>query len=106
MAPFRQRIVFEGHPELSLYLLNNDTPMRFSKYWQEGYEERLGLLSVKFPGLDRLVNQPVRGASRVHLMDAAALLWTARRIAGRAVSRLPFDDAEWDSSGLRMEIVR
>jgi hypothetical protein len=39
-------------------------------------------------------------------MDAAALLWTARRIAGRVVARLPADDAEWDTSGLRMEIVR
>jgi predicted RNase H-like nuclease len=39
-----------------------------------------------------------------HLNDAAALMWTARRVFGRAARRLP-KEAEWDSEGLRMEIV-
>jgi predicted RNase H-like nuclease len=47
----------------------------------------------------------VRGARRHHIVDAAACLWTARRIAGRAVNRVP-EDPEWDDIGLRMEIVR
>jgi len=38
-------------------------------------------------------------------MDAAGLLWTARRIAGKAITRLPMD-REWDDQGRRMEIVR
>jgi len=33
------------------------------------------------------------------------LLWTARRAAGRAMQRFPADP-EWDSTGLRMELVR
>lgn len=32
-------------------------------------------------------------------------LWTARRIAARAVSRLP-ENPEWNEDGLRMELVR
>jgi hypothetical protein len=32
-------------------------------------------------------------------------MWTARRILGRAMTRLPLDP-EWDSQGLRMELVR
>jgi predicted RNase H-like nuclease len=39
------------------------------------------------------------------LLDAAALLWTARRISARAGTRLPADP-EWDVEGLRMEFVR
>jgi predicted RNase H-like nuclease len=38
------------------------------------------------------------------LLDAAACLWTGRRVAARA-TRMPVDP-EWDSQGLRMEIVR
>jgi len=39
------------------------------------------------------------------VLNAAALLWTARRIAGRAITRLP-RDPEWDEQGRRIEIVR
>jgi hypothetical protein len=39
------------------------------------------------------------------MLQAAAMLWTARRASGRAVSRLPFDPT-WDATGLRIEIVR
>jgi predicted RNase H-like nuclease len=47
----------------------------------------------------------VAGAKPWHLLDAAACLWTARRVAARAATRIPMDP-EWDSQGLRMEIVR
>ncbi len=45
------------------------------------------------------------GSGRPHLLDAAAILWTARRIFAKAALRIP-DDPEWDEHGLRMEIVR
>jgi predicted RNase H-like nuclease len=48
---------------------------------------------------------PPPGAGLVHLMQAGALLFTARRAAGRAISRMPIDPT-WDESGMRMEIVR
>jgi predicted RNase H-like nuclease len=39
------------------------------------------------------------------MLQATGLLWTARRAAGRAMNRLPAEPT-WDSSGLRMELVR
>jgi predicted RNase H-like nuclease len=48
---------------------------------------------------------PPAGCGQIHLLQAAGLLWTARRAAGRAVNRLPADP-NWDTCGLRMEMVR
>jgi predicted RNase H-like nuclease len=106
MAPFRQRTVYSTNPELSFYLLNMDQPLRYSKHWEVGYTEREMLLRNKFPGIESVFQgRPPDGASRNHLVDAAAILWTARRLAGKVVQRLPIDP-EWDASGLRMELVR
>ena len=44
------------------------------------------------------------GVPQKHLYDAFALLWTARRVFGHAAKRIPMEP-EWDSEGLRMEIV-
>ena len=49
-----------------------------------------------------------RGADcggQIHMYEAAAMLWTARRASGRAIARLPLDP-EWDNAGIRMELVR
>jgi predicted RNase H-like nuclease len=105
MAPYRQRTVFEVHPELSFYQLNDDQPMVHPKRTEEGQKERRVLLEAKIPGIDRLLDAEVRGATPAHLIDAAVCMWTARRIVSRAITRLP-EDPEWDSQGLRMEIVR
>ncbi|MCW2929021.1 MAG: hypothetical protein JWM86_2989, partial [Thermoleophilia bacterium] len=40
-----------------------------------------------------------------HLLDAMADMVTARRIAARAVIRIP-EDPEWDEQGVRMELLR
>ena len=67
---------------------------------------RLALAAAKLPGIDRIIAEAnVRGATRRHLIEAAGLLWTARRIAGRVVNRYP-DEPEWNDIGLRMEYVR
>jgi predicted RNase H-like nuclease len=105
LAPYWQRTVFEVHPELSLYQLNGDRPVRFSKHTQAGNEERVALLLGRFPGVERILSAELRGVRAPQLVDAAACLWTARRIVSRAVSRLPVDP-EWDGLGLRMEILR
>ena len=105
IAPYWQRTVFEVHPELSFFQLGGDRPLRYPKRTRAGTEEREGMLKSKLPGVERLVGATIPGISRAQLLDAAACLWTARRIAARAVSRLP-EDPEWDSLGLRMEIVR
>jgi predicted RNase H-like nuclease len=104
--PFHQRTYFSAHPDLSFVVLNGDRPLTSSPYQQAGFVERLNLIRNKLPGVeDVLTAAPPKGAGQVHVLQAAALLWTARRAAGRAMTRLP-TEPEWDDSGLRMELVR
>ena len=105
MAPYWQRTVFEVHPELSFFQLNDDKPLRYSKHTAVGREERAALLRARIPGVERIVDARLARVSKAHVIDAAGCLWTARRIVTRAVNRVP-EDPVWDSVGLRMEIVR
>jgi predicted RNase H-like nuclease len=105
MQPYRQRTVFEVHPELSYHQLNGDRPLRYPKGTRVGQEERRALLVGRLPGVERLLDARLRRVSPRHLLDAAACLWTCRRIAARAITRIP-EDPQWDSIGLRMELVR
>ncbi len=104
MSPFRQRVIYEGHPELSFYQLNRDHPLMRSKQIELGREERLSLLDGRFPGLEESLLSLHPSVPIKHLYDATALAWTARRVHGRAAKRIPIDP-EWDSEGLRMEYV-
>lgn len=104
MSPYRQRMVYEGKPELSFFELNRGTAMRYSKRLEMGREERRAILLERIPGIEKVLNAKLQGAPEKHLFDAAAMLWTARRVIGHAAKRLP-EDAEWDSEGLRTEIV-
>jgi predicted RNase H-like nuclease len=104
ISPYRQRVVYEGHPELSFFQLHNDTPLLRSKRIESGREERREVLVEKIRGSERFLDVDLLGVPRKHLLDAFALLWTARRVFGHAAKRLPAD-GEWDSEGLRMEIV-
>ena len=105
MAPYQQRTVYEIHPELSFFQLNGDRPMDHAKHTPEGRAERRALLERHLSGIERLLDRRVRGATPEHAVDAAAALWTCRRIASRSVIRVP-EDPEWDDTGLRMEILR
>jgi predicted RNase H-like nuclease len=105
MQPYRQRQVFEVHPELSFYQLNDERPMKHSKYTEAGVEERRRLVAAKIPGAETVFSSTVSGVSLRHLLDATADMVTARRIAARAVIRLP-EDPEWDEQGVRMELLR
>ncbi len=105
MAPYRQRTVYEVHSELSFFQLNEDTPLRYSKHNEAGWHERRTLLEKKIPGVERILDATFDGVPYSHLLDVAAFLWTARRIFARAGLRVPADP-EWDSEGIRMEIVR
>ena len=68
--------------------------------------ERMALIPDKMPGVEEIVTRmPPPGCAVVHLLQATGLLWTARRAAGRAMQRLPMDP-NWDSGGMRMELVR
>ncbi len=105
MAPFRQRTIYEVNADLSFFQLNEDVPMRWSKYSEKGISERRSLLETKLPGSMRIIDAEVIGASQSHLLDVAAILWTARRIFAKAAVRIP-REPEWDEQGLRMELVR
>ena len=104
ISSFRQRTVYSSNPELSFYLLNDLTPLGWSKKTSEGLSERRTLLVKKIPGVNRIIDSDLAGAPEDHLLDASALLWTARRVSNRAATRIP-SEAEWDSEGLRMEMV-
>ncbi len=103
MSPFRQRVVYSGHPELSFCQLNGDVPLRWSKRREEGRDERRELLTMRIQNAHVILEADLPVPEK-HLLDAAALLWTARRVNGKAARRIP-SDAEWDSEGLRTEFV-
>jgi predicted RNase H-like nuclease len=105
MAPYRQRTVFEVHPELSFLQLNDDRPLETSKRTAAGGAQRRQLVQRRIPAVERILDASISGVQRAQLLDATACLWTARRILARAVTRLPADPV-WDSRGLRMEMVR
>src|SRR4051794_18487582 len=105
MQPYRQRQVFEVHPELSFFQLNDDQPMKYAKETPEGIKERRDLVVARIPGADTVLEASLPGVELRHLLDATADMVTARRIAARAVERIP-EDPEWDEQGIRMEILR
>lgn len=105
MLPYRQRTVYESHPELSFLVINGDQPLRHPKHSDEGIEERRALLARRIPGVQRVLGAELPKVSPAHLCDVAALLWTARRIFAKAATRIP-ENPEWDAEGLRKEIVR
>lgn len=104
ITPRRQKRVHEVHPEVSFWALNGCMLLNYSKKSSEGREERLRLLRPHFKGVDDLLKGIDRKtASADDLIDAAAALWTARRIAsGKAFHLRSYTR---DSRGLRMEIV-
>lgn len=104
MSQYRQRVVFEGHPELSFFQLNASMPLRWSKNTEAGRIERQSLVEAKIPDIGKILESGLERVPQKHLLDVAALLWTARRVFGRAATRVP-SSAEWDSEGLRIEMV-
>jgi predicted RNase H-like nuclease len=104
MSPYRQRVVYEGNPELSFFQLNGEVPLRRSKKIEDGRDERTAILMKKVPGIEKVIYAEMPGVPLRNLLDAAALVATARRVFTRAAKRLPADGV-WDSQGLRMEFV-
>ena len=104
MSPYRQRQVYEGNPELSFFQLNGGVPMVHHKFREAGRMERRSLLVSKLNGIERVLDAEIEGVREHHLIDAAVLVWSARRAFTHTARRLPFEP-EWDSEGLRMEFV-
>ena len=106
IQPFHSRSFYSGNAALSFQHMNGDQPLTTSPYHDDGQLERLELIRSKLPGVDDVVTRvPPEGAGQVHMFEAAAMMWTARRASGRAISRLPLDP-EWDEAGIRVELVR
>jgi predicted RNase H-like nuclease len=97
MTPRLQRRVREAHPEVSFALLNG-AALRFAKKSADGEAERRRLLRPIFGEIPA-----VPGAARDDVLDAYALLWSARR-ARRGEARA-LGASEQDERGLRCEIV-
>lgn len=96
--------VFEAHPELAFARLNGGKPLA-SKHLPEGRRLRTRLLKAAGFGMveNWLGNLRGSGAKADDLLDACALVLTARHIACGTGRRLP-DGIERDSRGLRMSI--
>jgi predicted RNase H-like nuclease len=106
IQPYHQRSFYSANPDLSFYVMNGDRPLKTSPFHDDGRMERLGLIRDRLPGIDEVITRvPPGGAGPTHMVQAAAMLWTARRASGRAVSRLPADPT-WDINGMRVELVR
>ncbi len=103
ITPERQQLIFEVHPEVSFWALNDGKAMKHKKSSKKGREERLNLLLRYYPDLVGLLAELDRKkAAPDDLLDAAVAAWTAERIVkGSACSVLE----EFDERGLRMEIV-
>jgi predicted RNase H-like nuclease len=75
-----QTWIYEVHPEVSFWRLNNRTPMVHSKSRPEGRQDRLALLKEQFPEVDRYLSDRPRGVGVDDLLDAAVAAWTGLRI--------------------------
>jgi predicted RNase H-like nuclease len=96
MTPSLQDRVFEVHPEVSFAVMAG-APMAHAKRTAAGRAERLGLLPASAGSAS------VRGAAGDDVLDAYAVLWSARRAAEGQARRLGADEV--DARGLRMEIM-
>lgn len=104
MAPYRQRSIFEGHAELSFRHLNGDSTLAFSHDTAAGLDERAALLEKLIPNFPELLVIASRTSPQLAVLNSMAVLWSARRVFARSAKKLPLI-AEWDSRGLRMQIV-
>lgn len=102
MRPDLQLRVREGHPEVSFAVMNGGRAMRDRKSTPQGRRERLRLLSRHFSDVRESLSK-IPGAT-TDLIDAYALLWTARRILRGEAMVLP-PNPEIDARSLRAEVL-
>jgi predicted RNase H-like nuclease len=106
ITPELQNRVFEVHPEVSFWALAGKA-MIHPKNHLAGYLERKALLEGEL-GLaipDRSAAfRLARPAKPDDILDATVAAWTAARVVSGGAGRLS-DVPEFDSRGLRMEIV-
>jgi predicted RNase H-like nuclease len=101
---WRQRTVWEVNPELAFTEMNGGRPLGYGRRSQLGRNLRREMLEAHLPGSERVLVQRPNGVSEEKLLDGLADLWTARRIAARAIIRMA-EVPTWDEAGVRMDIV-
>lgn len=104
VASWRQRFVWETHPELAFRSMNEGRPLNYSRRSVLGAAERAELLEAKLPGSSRVLEARPRGVEEWRLLAALADLWLARRVKAHAITRMA-DPPEWDAEGVRMDLV-
>lgn len=107
--PHLGECVHEGHPEVTFAAMNGGNAMRHAKKSAAGRAERLAVIGECLgDGAVELYQRaaahyPRARVGRDDLIDALALVWTARRIASGRHLRLP-PQARSDALGLAMQI--
>ena len=84
--------IYEIHPELSFRAMNNEQVILESKKTQEGFALRNALLSMHFKNFifEDMRNQHARkDVMDNDILDALAVLWSAKRIQSNQASYLP-----------------
>jgi predicted RNase H-like nuclease len=103
MTAARQMWLREGHPEVSFCLLAG-APLSNAKVTPAGREERRALIARIFPDFEAQAAMYRKRRVFVDILDAYALLWSARRVAVGIARVLP-RVREVDARGLRVEMV-
>lgn len=99
------QVILEGHPEVSFAVANGGVPVRHRKISAAGMLARLALLRNE--GIDVSCLEPAglpSLASMDDLLDAAIMLWTARRASQGIALHFP-EDTICDAHGRPMQIT-
>jgi predicted RNase H-like nuclease len=112
-SPRDTKRVFEVHPELAFMQMRieqggESAGLREGKTTDEGHALRRALLEPAFgpaveAALAERIQRVVRHVQKDDVLDAFAVLWSARRIAAGSAVMLPGDEPR-DSAGLPMVI--
>lgn len=99
--------VFEVHPEVCFYFMNEQQPLSRSKKSGFGFLGRYRLVNESFPGAADHLRTALDHSTVADddILDALAALWTARRIDSRTAVRLPRSREERDECGLPMQML-
>lgn len=80
---------YEVHPELSFYRMKEAVPLEFSKKTWNGFHERRRLLARQGIEFEDLLSPELGKIPPDDLLDAAAVAWSASRIALETAESFP-----------------
>ncbi len=108
ITPSLQKKVFEVHPEVCFWALNERRAMKHKKKDKEGRRERLDVLSTpaRFPEIREWIGAWYKkeGLEKDDVIDAIVAALTARMYREDRCDRIPQEPVT-DGCGLRMEMI-